>query len=104
MLDWRENIKLEDLDTPYYEIAEILGLPAALKIEEIFRGRQVYFPYLSYMCVDKRKEKVQEEFNGYNITELAIKYNFSERHIRRICQEQIEKEKTKPVDGQIKMW
>lgn len=94
-MDWKNEIEMEELDTPYYEIAEKFGLEVAVEMEKMFHGRQVYFPFLEHICRERNKEKIIEEFNGYNVTELALKYGYSERHIRRLCAEKNRKRKVK---------
>lgn len=103
-MDWKKEMKLEDLDSPYFEIAEKFGIEVAIGVEQLFHGRQIYFPFLEYVCRDRVHEKIIEECNGYNFVELARKYGYSERHIRRICEEKLEKEKLKPLDGQLNMF
>lgn len=103
-MDWKKDIQIEELDTPYFEIAEKFGLEIAIEMEKMFRGRQVYFPFLEHICRERNKEKIVQEYNGYNVTELALKYGYSERHIRRLCADKIEKETFSPLDGQLDMF
>lgn len=102
--NWIKDIGLEDLDGPYYEIALKLGIETAMKIAELFQGSQVYFPKMENSCSPKRKELIIEEFNGYNYRELAHKYGFSERWIREICSDQVQKERNKPCANQISLF
>ncbi len=74
----------------YREISEKLGMNAALTIHQMFKGTQVSFPlrFFDSQCV---KERVIKEFDGTNITALAIKYDYSEKSIRRMIKESIKK-------------
>ena len=76
----------DSLNNVYKEIADELGLDAAKTIYRMFRGQQISFP-LRFMSPEKIREKVIEEFNGTNVRELARKYDYSEKTIRRIIRE-----------------
>lgn len=101
---WIDNIDIEDLDDPYYEIANKLGLKIAVEIAKMFQGSQIYFPKLEKTCSPKRKELIRSEFNGYNFKELAHKYGYSERWIREICSNITSKIRNKPLKNQISMF
>ncbi len=72
----------------YREISEKLGMNAALTIHQMFKGTQVSFPqrFFDSQCV---KERVIKEFDGTNIHALAIKYDYSEKSIRRMIKNSI---------------
>ncbi|MCX2717795.1 hypothetical protein OQH61_08630 [Helicobacter sp. MIT 21-1697] len=53
------------------------------KIYKTYGGVSVYIPKVS----PNAKEKVIKEFNGYNASFLAHKYNLSENTIREIIRE-----------------
>ena len=76
----------KDLDiynSVYKELVEVVGIDAALKIYMRFKGQQITFPVLLYNP-DVIKQSVINEYNGENIHELAKKYDYSERSIRRM--------------------
>lgn len=87
MSNWKEELTLEDLGEPYYTIGVELGIEAALKMEEIFHGKQIYFQSLKNAFLESNKEKIVNEYNGYNMKELAKKYDFTERFIRKLVKE-----------------
>lgn len=97
----RWNMQMEDLPEPYYAIAEKYGMEIALGIMDMFQGSQVYFPKMHTVITEHKKERLLEEFNGYNYKELSQKYGYSERWVRKICEEKVAKERNKPLDGQI---
>lgn len=70
----------------YREISERLGIEVALTIHQMFKGTQVCFPvrFLDNQCV---KEMIIKEYDGTNTKKLAIKYDYSEKSIRRIIKE-----------------
>ena len=78
----------------YREISEELGVEAALTLHQMFKGTQVNFPvrFLDSKCV---KKMIIQEYNGRNIKALAKKYDYSEKSVRRMIRESIEKEHEK---------
>lgn len=73
----------------YKEISEIVGLEATLKIYLRFKGQQISFPvrlYSSHLI----QQNVIKEYDGTNITELARKYDYSEKTIRRMIRDSVE--------------
>ncbi len=80
------EIDLNLLNAVYREIADKLGLEAAVEIYEMFRGQQICFPVRFYSS-ESLKKAISEEYNGKNIRNLSIKYNYSEKTIRRIIRE-----------------
>lgn len=90
-----EVISMSDYDKNlfhkvYREISEQLGIEAALTIHQMFKGTQVCFPvrFLDNQCV---KEMIIKEYDGTNTKKLAIKYDYSEKSIRRIIKESTKK-------------
>lgn len=76
-------------NTVYREISEIVGLDATLKIYLRFKGQQVNFPVRLYNP-HLIQQNVIKEFDGTNVTELAQKYDYSERTIRRMIRDSVE--------------
>jgi len=73
----------------YREINDLVGLDAMLKIYLHFKGQQLTFPmrlYDSHLI----QKNVISEFDGTNIKELAIKYDYSEQTIRRMIRDSVE--------------
>ena len=73
----------------YKEISEIVGLDATLKIYLRFKGQQITFPVRLYNP-DMIQRNVIKEFDGTNIRELAKKYDYSEKTIRRMIRDSVE--------------
>ena len=73
----------------YRDISEKLGMEAALTIHQMFKGTQVSFPtrFFDTKCV---KEMVVQEYDGTNIQALAVKYDYSEKSIRRMIKDSIQ--------------
>ena len=72
----------------YKEISEIVGLEATLKIYLRFKGQQISFPVRLYNP-QLIQQNVIKEYDGTNIPELARKYDYSEKSIRRMLKESI---------------
>ena len=73
----------------YREISEIIGLEATLKLYLRFKGQQVNFPVRLYNPHLIQKNVVKE-FDGSNIPELARKYDYFEKTIRRMIRDSLE--------------
>ncbi len=75
----------------YRELSDILGDEAAVKLYLLFKGQQISFPIRLY-SPEKIRRQVQKEYNGANLHELARKYSYSEKTIRRMLLHRSEKE------------
>ena len=73
----------------YKEISELVGLDATLKIYLRFKGQQVSFPVRLYNP-QMIQQSVIKEYDGTNIAELAQKYDYSEKTIRRMIRDSVE--------------
>ena len=70
----------------YREIAEIAGEEIARTIHANFKGQQVVFPNKLYSS-QYIAEKKQLEYDGKNIRQLAMKYGYTERWLRKIIKD-----------------
>lgn len=80
----------ELLNSVYKEISERLGMNTAMTIYEMFKGQQISFP-TRFFDPAMVHQAIIQEYDGTNIRILAIKYNYSEKSIRRIIKEHIKK-------------
>lgn len=87
------NIKCEYLNGAYSELANLLGIEAVLKIHSAYRGQQITFP-VQLFSKEFLKKQIVDEHNGYNIKQLATKYGYSEKWVRQILKEHIDKQKS----------
>lgn len=78
--------EIEGLNEVYKEIADEIGVENALVIYRMFRGSQVSFPSRLFSKEHIHKSII-EEYDGTNVSQLAQKYNYSERSIWRILKE-----------------
>ncbi|MBQ6936431.1 MAG: Mor transcription activator family protein [Clostridia bacterium] len=81
-----KKIKGENLNGSYSELASFLGVETVLKIHSKYRGTQMFFP-VELFSRDFIREQIVNEYNGSNIRELAIKYGYTEKWIRKIVKE-----------------
>lgn len=84
-----DNIENSNLNEIYSELAELIGLEATLIIYAYFKGQQVTFP-TRLMSKEYIYKQIKEEYNGQNISELALKYGYTERHLRQIINQKQE--------------
>lgn len=83
--------KCEHLNGIYNELAELLGMDAVLKIHAAYRGQQISFP-VNLFSKEFITMQIVNEYNGYNVKELATKFGYSEKWIRKILKDHIDKQ------------
>ena len=76
----------ELLNNIYREISEKLGMDTAMELYRMFKGQQISFPVRFFNPV-RIQQLIVQESDGSNIRTLAIKYNYSEKTVRRILKE-----------------
>lgn len=86
------NVSGECLNGVYNELANLLGTDAVLKIHSVYRGQQITFP-VQLFSRDFIMSQIVNEYNGYNVKQLATKYGYSEKWIRKILKDHIDSEK-----------
>lgn len=78
----------ELLNTVYKEVSEKLGMDTAMEIYRMFKGQQISFPMRFFNPASIQK-RILREYDGTNVKTLAIKYNYSEKTIRRIIKDSL---------------
>jgi len=73
-----------DVKSEYPELVAIVGKDKAQSVINILGDMRIYFPTIKRNTLNKIKELIISEFNGYNHTALAKRFGYSERHIRNI--------------------
>ena len=76
----------ELLNAVYKEISEKMGMDVALEMYQLFKGQQISFP-VRFFNPTRIQQIIVKEYDGTNIRALALKYNYSEKTIRRIIRE-----------------
>lgn len=80
------EIKEENLNGIYAELANVIGVDATLKIHGVFRGQQLFLPIELYGKAYIR-QCITAEYDGTNIRQLSLKYGYTEKWIRKIIKE-----------------
>lgn len=86
-----KKIKGEYLNGAYSELASILGMDAVLKLHSTYRGQQVFYP-VELFSKEFIKQQIVDEYNGYNVKQLATKYGYTEKWIKKILKEHIDED------------
>ena len=86
---WMAENDSELLNAVYKEVSEKLGMDAAMEIYQMFKGQQINFP-VRFFNPSRIQQIIVKEYDGTNIRTLAIKYNYSEKTIRRIIKDSLE--------------
>ena len=85
----KNNIKGEYLNGAYSELAAVLGIDTVLKIHAKYRGTQMFFP-VELFSREFIISQIINEYDGFNIRELATKYGYTEKWIRKILKDHID--------------
>ena len=85
---WMAENDPELLNSVYKEVSEKLGMDIAMEIYRMFKGQQVSFP-MRFFNPARIQQYILKEYDGTNIKTLAIKYNYSEKTIRRIIKDSL---------------
>ena len=78
------DLKMSDLPPQFENIAMEIGIDRVKALFKEFGGTSVYFPTEKMIYKEARDREIIEKFNGFNVKELASKYNMSESYIRSI--------------------
>ncbi len=78
--------KYKNLNGIYREIAEEFGEEVSKKFYEAYKGLNINFP-VRYYDRSYVVKSIRKEYNGKNIKDIARKYDYSERWIRKILKE-----------------
>lgn len=81
-----DNKKL--FNSVYEEISEEFGYEVALKIYQNYKGMQITFPTRLFNP-DYVKTQIPIEYDGTNIKQLAKKYGYSEKTVRRMIKQNV---------------
>jgi hypothetical protein len=78
------QLTINDLPESYRQVAEVIGVEAAVKLSQTLGGLSFYFPQIDTLLRKKRDQQIRREFTGANHRDLAKKYSLSEVWIREI--------------------
>lgn len=66
------------------ELLDIIGFDLLMKVVAVFGGDNIYIPKHNNITRSIRDKMIREEYDGSNIRPLAVKYNLTARHVRKI--------------------
>ena len=81
-----KNIEL--LNSVYKDINDEFGIDVAMRMYQLYKGTQVNFP-MRFLNPELVKRKILEEFDGTNLKQLAVKYSYSEKTLRRLIKDSV---------------
>ena len=81
-----DEIACDNLNGAYRDLSYLLGVQAVLLLHETYRGQTISLPVELF---DRTfiAERIAGEYNGHNIKQLATRYAYSEKWIRKILKE-----------------
>lgn len=80
------EIENDCLNGIYNEIATVIGIDATMSLYSLYRGQQITFP-VNFFTTEFIASRVVKEYDGSNIKQLATKYGYSEKWIRKMIKE-----------------
>lgn len=89
--------RIEDIAERYREVVGIVGVEKFAALGAYARGDEVYFPKPETIIAPARNRRIKAEYNGYNVKELAEKYDLTARQIENIV-------KDEPIIGQYSIY
>lgn len=87
----------EQLNGFYRDIALDMGVDVAIQMYEHFKGLQVVFP-TKLLDSEFIQTQILKEYDGRNYKQIALKYGYSERWVRKI----IKSRTTKMIQEDVK--
>ena len=76
-----KKLTLDDILPNFVDIAECIGLESFKELVKLCGGSLISIPTLKTILRDVRDRQIAAEFNGYNIRELAVRYDLSDTTI-----------------------
>lgn len=84
----------EDIAERYRPIVDIIGVERFALLADYAAGDELYFPKTENIVIPARNRRVKAEWDGYNMKQLAEKYNLTINQIRNILRDE-------PLYGQM---
>jgi Mor family transcriptional regulator len=76
---------MKDGNEDFEMVQELIGVDEAHKLMKAFGGSVIYIPKPKLGSTSELHQSIKQEFrNGANYRDLAIKYGYTQTHIRRI--------------------
>lgn len=84
-----ESKESELFNEVYREICNEIGLDGAIAVYQLYKGQQITFP-IHLFSAKRIQHSIIKEYDGTNIRELAKKYGYSEKTVRRMIKDSLE--------------
>lgn len=91
-----EETTIDDIGERYREIVELIGIRMFILLSNYSRGDELYFPKVENVVAPARNRRIKKEYNGYNMKELADRYNLTVKQIQNVL-------KDEPPAGQMNL-
>lgn len=82
------NVDKQLFNSVYKDIAEVFGMDVAIQFYQMYKGMQISFPTRLFNP-DYVRTQIPIEYDGTNIKQLAKKYGYSEKTVRRMIKEHL---------------
>ena len=82
------NVDKQLFNSVYRDIAEAFGMDVAIQFYQMYKGMQISFPTRLFNP-DYVRTQIPIEYDGTNIKQLAKKYGYSEKTVRRMIKENV---------------
>ena len=88
--DLQRKVEKEYINGTYKKIADLIGIDNAKLVFKEYRGQQITFP-VEFYSKQYIYAQIIEEYDGTNVKQLATKYGYSERTIRRVLKDKFKR-------------
>lgn len=85
---------IDDIGERYRDVVELIGIRNFILLSNYSRGDELYFPKVENVVAPARNRRIKKEYNGYNMKELADRYNLTVKQIGNVL-------KDEPPAGQL---
>ena len=83
-----EETTIDDIGERYREIVELIGIRMFILLSNYSRGDELYFPKVENVVAPARNRRIKKEYNGYNMKELADRYNLTVKQIQNVLKDE----------------
>lgn len=80
--------KIDDISESYHPVVEIIGVDKFIELSDYAKGDELYFPKIENIIAPARNRRIKKEWNGYNLKQLAEKYNLTTKQISNIIKDE----------------
>ena len=85
--EWIKKVKPNEIPVEYQELVQAIGVENLIKLSILIGGTTNYIPKLDRLIQQTRDRLIVTEYNGYNINELATKYDITDVWVRKVIRE-----------------